>query len=368
MPTPTPQRLLMTADPIGGVWSYALTLAQALQPFGIEIVLATMGAPLQASQRAAVQRLDNLTLCESTFKLEWMHEPWEEVEAAGDWLLHLARQVQPQVAHLNGYVHAALPWPCPTLVVGHSCVISWYAAVKNTAPPALWQRYRRAVARGLRRATRVTAPTTAMLAALHAHYGTFAAARAIPNGCRPPQDPMHGVSPDAKEPFIFTAGRVWDEAKNIAALDHVAPRLPWPVYVAGDTRHPDGTDMHLRHVIGLGRLTPEEVAMWLRRAAIFALPARYEPFGLSALEAGLAACALVLGDIPSLREVWHDTAIFAPPEQPEALAAALSSLIGAAPRRRQWARRARARAQQFTPERMAQGYMTLYRQLIGTPG
>jgi glycosyltransferase involved in cell wall biosynthesis len=357
----------MTADPIGGVWSYALTLAQALRPFGLEIVLATMGAPLQASQRAAVQGIDNLTLCESAFKLEWMHEPWEEVEAAGDWLLQLAHQVQPQVVHLNGYVHAARPWPCPTLIVGHSCVMSWYAAVKNTPPPAEWHRYRQAVTRGLRRAARVTAPTTAMLAALHAHYGTFAAARAIPNGYRPNDDLIDGVSPDAKEPFIFTAGRVWDAAKNIVALDHIAPRLPWPIYVAGDTRHPDGTEIHLRHVIKLGRLTPEEMALWLSRAAIFALPARYEPFGLSALEAGLAACALVLGDIPSLREVWHDTAIFAPPEQPEALAAALLGLIAEAPRRRQWARRAQVRAQQFTPERMAQEYVMLYHQLIGTP-
>ena len=34
-----------------------------------------------------------------------------------------------------------------------------------------------------------------------------------------------------------------------------------------------------------------------------ATPAIYEPFGLSALEAGLCGCALVLGDIESLREV-----------------------------------------------------------------
>jgi len=362
MPTHTRHRLLMTADPIGGVWSYALTLAQALQPFGIEMALATMGAPLQASQRAAVQQLDNVTLFESTFKLEWMHEPWEEVEAAGAWLLELEKQVEPHVVHLNGYVHAALPWQCPTLVVGHSCVMSWYAVVKNMAPPAVWNRYRHAVTRGLRHAALVTAPTTAMLAALRDHYGPFAAAQAIPNGCQ-----MQRVSPSAKEPFIFTAGRVWDEAKNIATLDHISAHLPWPVYVAGETRHPDGTEIHLRHVISLGHLAPEAVAMWLRRAAIFALPARYEPFGLSALEAGLAGCALVLGDIPSLREVWHDAAMFVPPEQPEALEAALLGLIADAPRWHQWSHGARVRAQQFTPERMAQGYMTLYRQLIGNP-
>jgi glycogen synthase len=360
MPTHPRHRLLMTADPIGGVWSYALTLAQALQPFGIDIVLATMGAPLQASQRAAVQQLDNVTLFESTFKLEWMHEPWEEVEAAGAWLLELDKQVQPHAVHLNGYVHADLSWQCPVLIVGHSCVMSWYAAVKHTAPPAVWNRYRQAVTRGLRHAALVTAPTMAMLAALRDHYGPFAAAQAIPNGCQ-----TQGVSPGPKEPFIFTAGRVWDEAKNIAALDHIASHLPWPVYVAGETHHPNGTAVPLRYAIGLGHLPSEEVAMWLRRATIFALPARYEPFGLSALEAGLAGCALVLGDIPSLREVWHDAAMFVPPEQPAALEAVLLDLIADTSQRWHLAHGARARAQQFTPERMAQGYMTLYRQLIG---
>ena len=358
----TRRLLLMTADPIGGVWSYALTLAQALQPFGIDIVLATMGAPLQASQREAVQRLDNVTLFESTYQLEWMHEPWEEVEAAGAWLLELDKQMKPCVVHVNGYVHAALPWQCPSLIVGHSCVLSWYAAVKHTAAPAVWNRYRQAVTRGLRHAALVTAPTTAMLAALHDHYGTFAAAHAIPNGCR-----TQRLSPGVKEPFIFTAGRVWDEAKNIAALDQIASHLPWPVYIAGETRHPNGTAVCLHHAIGLGHLPSKEVAMWLRRAAIFALPARYEPFGLSALEAGLAGCTLVLGDIPSLREVWHDAALFVPPEQPEALEATLLDLIADTSRRWHMAHEARTRAQQFTPSRMAQGYMTLYRQLIGIP-
>ena len=40
----------MTADTVGGVWTYALELARALEPHGVEIALATMGRPLSASQ------------------------------------------------------------------------------------------------------------------------------------------------------------------------------------------------------------------------------------------------------------------------------------------------------------------------------
>jgi glycogen synthase len=114
----------------------------------------------------------------------------------------------------------------------------------------------------------------------------------------------------------------------------------------------------------LGRLSPATLAAWLGCAAIFALPARYEPFGLSALEAGLAGCALVLGDIPSLRDIWDGAALFMPPEQPAALADTLRGLIKHAAHREHWARQARRRALEYTPERMAQAYVALYAELM----
>ena len=91
-----------------------------------------------------------------------------------------------------------------------------------------------------------------------------------------------------------------------------------------------------------------------------ALPARYEPFGLSLVEAAQAGCALVLGDIRSLREVWGDTALFVPPDNCRMLAATVESLIRDRELRRQMASLARARAHTFSPERMAAGYIDAY--------
>jgi glycogen(starch) synthase len=352
------RRLLMTADTVGGVWTYALELAQALQSYDIELVLATMGAPLHDQQRTAVQQIENITLFESTWKLEWMEEPWDDVAASGAWLLDLEAITQPDVVHLNGYVHGALPWQSPVLVVGHSCVFSWFAAVKGTVPPAVWERYRLEVTRGLYAADLVTAPTEAMLTALRTPYGAFTAAPAVHNGRR-----MIRFPPLPKKPYILTAGRVWDEAKNIAALAHVAPQLSWPVLVAGEEHHPEGGTVRFRTVQRLGQLTPDELAGWLGHAAIFALPARYEPFGLTVLEAGLAGCALVLGDIPSLREIWDGAALFVPPDQPGALSEVLERLIRDVWWRERMAQRARARALRFTPARMAHAYVRLYTQL-----
>src|ERR1043165_5513913 len=65
------------------------------------------------------------------------------VKSAGDWLLHLASRLCPDVIHLNGYAHASLPWRGPILVVGHSCVFSWWQAVHGNEPDAAWHRYQR---------------------------------------------------------------------------------------------------------------------------------------------------------------------------------------------------------------------------------
>ena len=102
------------------------------------------------------------------------------------------------------------------------------------------------------------------------------------------------------------------------------------------------------------------------RAAIFALPARYEPFGLSALEAACAGAALVLGDIPSLREIWGDAAVFVPPGDPSALRRALASLATDERRRRLLAERGRARGLRMSSARMAAQYDRIYAELAAS--
>ncbi len=358
-----PRRVLMTADTIGGVWNYALELARGLGEAGVQVVLATMGAPLSPELRAEAGRVPGLEVCESQFRLEWMPEPWGDVAEAGEWLLALEARVRPDLVHLNQYAHGALPWRAPALVVGHSCVFSWHEAVRGAPAGAEWEQYREAVRRGLAAAGAVVAPSGAMLRALSCHYGGFGEGRVIYNGRA---DTFPSLP---KEPFVLAVGRLWDEAKNLLALDWIAPELPWPVYVVGEAQHPAGGGLACApRVQGLGRMSPRELAPWFSRASLYALPARYEPFGLSALEAALAGAALVLGDIPSLREIWGEAAQFVPPEDPPALAAVLQALIANESERAHWARLARARAQWFSRERMVTGYLELYRELLSHAG
>lgn len=364
-------KLLMTADTVGGVWNYALELASALAPRGVEITIATMGTPLSDAQWREARVLNNamnsmmssLDIVESTYSLEWMPDPWDGVAVAGDWLLGLERDLRPDIVHLNGYVHAALEWNAPTCVVAHSCVLSWWRAVRGEMAPAEWARYRQAVSGGLRAADVLVAPSRAMLTALEREYGPLPVARVIYNARDAAQFPA-----SVKEPFVLSAGRIWDEAKNVAALGEAAPTLDWPVYIAGDAQPPGGSlpdGFHSKvSARYLGQLDSTELAKWTARASIYALPARYEPFGLSALEAALAGCALVLGDIPSLRELWNGAALFVPPGDAVKLGDTIRELIRDGALRGRVADACRLRALEFNTDRMADGYMTAYEDLL----
>jgi glycosyltransferase involved in cell wall biosynthesis len=346
-------RILMTADAVGGVWTYALELAGAL---GADVHLAVMGPAPDAARRAQAADVPGVSLHHGDFRLEWMDEPWDDVARAGEWLARLERRLAPDVVHLNGYAHGALPWRAPAVVVAHSCVCSWWRAVRGGDAPPAWDRYRAAVRDGLAGAAVVVAPTRAMADALAEHYGRGDGVRVVPNGRTPI------AAPGPKEPLVLAAGRLWDEAKNVAAVVAAGRGAPWRTALAGDGGVTDAA-----HVEALGFLPPAALGAWMARAAVYALPARYEPFGLSALEAAHAGCALVLGDVPSLREVWGAAARFVPPDDADALRAEIAAVLSDEHRRAALGERARRRAASYTPARMAQGYRAAYAAAAGRP-
>lgn len=348
--------VLMTVDPLGGVLTYARQLTLELRERGVRTTWACMGGRLGAEQR---RELGADTLHESELRLEWMDDPWPDVERAGEWLLDLERRARPDVVHLNGYAHAALPWRAPCMVVAHSCVCSWWRAVHGVPAPERYDRYRAAVRAGLSAAKVVVAPSRAMLDALEQEHGSVGPRQVIHNGLPSESGEV------SKEPFVLGAGRVWDAAKNIAALAKASGALSWPIYVAGDVKSPEGHELReLGGVRLLGALRPPALASWMRRAAIFASPALYEPFGLAILEAALAGCALVLGDIPSLRELWSGAALFVEPRDTAGLGHALRRLSTEQSERVELGQRARQRALAYGARRMSAEYHDTYRQLL----
>lgn len=340
-----PSSVLMTASPGRGLFASAVDLGRTLARRGVHVVIAVMGGPISPAQRDEAAGVPNLVLHESAFRLEWTDDPWDDVTHAGEWLLGLEERERPAVVHLHGYVHGSLPFRAPKLVVAR-------------AAPSPSERHRFEAARGVAAADALVAPTRAVLDAACRDYGAHPRARVI--ACGRDAGRYH---PAPKEDFVLSTAHDPDPGESVAALEAAAPGLPWPVLVAGN----DVARTAFTAVEMLGAISPDAAAVALGRASVFALPTRSDPFGLSVLEAALSGCALVLGDVPSLRELWGGAALFVDPADPEDLGRALRCLITHPAVREALAARSRSRALGLSPERTALGYLALYDELFARP-
>ncbi len=344
-------RILLTADAVGGVWTHALDLAAGLAGAGASVRVCLLGPP---PHDMGGQGIDLVHL---PHPLEWLAADAGQVREGARAVAHAARAWGADLVHLHSPAFAIVDTGCPIVATNHSCVATWWAALRGgPLPPDL--RWRAAlVAEGLHRADLVLAPSCAYADAVAATYGLAAAPLAVHNGRTAPSADGDGAH-EADE--VFTAGRLWDEGKSIAVLDRAAAMLPWPVRAAGSPLAPDGARATFEHVDVLGRVPETAIRARLAARPVYAAPARFEPFGLAVLEAAQAGCALVLSDIATFRELWDGAALFVDAGDPAALAAALLALIDDRAARRVLGRTARARARRYTVARMVERTAAAY--------
>jgi glycosyltransferase involved in cell wall biosynthesis len=289
--------------------------------------------------------------------LEWMDPDGSDIANARERLVSIAGRLRPHIVHLNSYREAIFDWPVPVLTVAHSCVWSWWQACRGEDPDdPRWHRYREAAAAGLAAADMWCAPSEAFHHTIKAIYPVRSPGRVIHNGAR-----LQATSHE-KKPFILTAGRLWDEAKSLSTLAAIASDLDWPVKVAGPLAAP-GSDESCSDEINLtclGNLSRPELTAQMQRASIFAAPARYEPFGLSVLEAAACGCALALSDIPSLRELWQGAALFVAAGDRDAWRNALQRLARDHGQRMQLQRSALMRARRYSLDAMIDAYREVH--------
>ena len=354
-------RVLMTADAVGGVWTYALDLARGLAAEGVRTTLAVLGPPPSRSQGRDARSIPSLDLVETGLPLDWTAESAAELRRAGGAVAALA--AGHDLVHLNSPALAGVAdFGVPVLGICHSCVRTWWDTVHGTAlPPDLAWRAD-LLAQGYARCDGLAAPTRAFARATAAAYRLPRRPAVVPNG----RDPG-GTSPrpaGAPKPAALTAGRLWDAGKGMAVLDRAAAAMRVPVRAAGPSEGPNGAGIALPNLRLLGRLDADAMASELDPRPIFVSPALYEPFGLAVLEAAGRGCALVLSDIATFRELWDGAALFVPPRDADALAAALDALAEDDRRRVGLGRAAAERARAYTPGRMVAGVAALYRDLL----
>ena len=358
--------VLMTADAAGGVWTYSLDLARGLAEAGLRTTLAVLGAPPSVDQRAIAATVPGLAVVETGLPLDWTAETPDDVLRAGGQLAGLAEAVRADLVHLNSPAFAAGgDFDRPVLGVCHSCVATWWDAVRTgPLPPDLAWRAD-LVRRGYEASNALVAPSASFAAATAAAYGLAALPQVVFNGRLPASSSASGQAGTGRpaERAVFTAGRLWDDGKNVVVLDRAAARLSVPVLAAGPTRGPNGTEVSLRHAHPLGLVSDDVIAAQLTRQPVFVSAARYEPFGLAVLEAAQAGCPLVLSDIPTFRELWDGAALFVPPDDDAYLADAIEGLLSNRRRADEFGRSARARSEVYRVDAMVAGTLAAYRSL-----
>lgn len=350
-------RLLLVTDAVGGVWTYSLELARALRPLGVETILAVAGP---APKPAQVKEAAAFPLIQTTLPLEWIDTSPEDVRRAGQEVERLAHREEADIVQVSSAsLLAGYKSSIPAVAVQHSCVASWWRAVKRGPLPADLEWRRDLVAAGLRRASVVVAPSGAFAAETTRLYGVPAVS--VYNGRH--TEARADIPPGE---FVITAGRLWDEGKNVAVLDRAAGMMQVPVLAAGAISGPNEASVEVEHLQLLGDVEPSRLHGLFAASPIYASAALYEPFGLSVLEAAQAGCALILSDIPTHRELWADAAIFVPSREPAAFAAAIEVLMDSPAERERLGRLARRRPKNFTPERMARAMAEIYA-MVGAP-
>jgi glycosyltransferase involved in cell wall biosynthesis len=358
------RRILMTVDAVGGVWRYAVDLAADLRAVGVDTVFAGFGPEPTTGQRYEAEAA-GITVAWCVSPLDWTVQTRAELDRVPDQIATLARRHEVDLVQLNMPGQGAgLDVSVPILAVSHSCVPTWFAAVRGTSVPADWHWQVDMMRDGLNRATAIVTPSQSQADLLAACYGPL-----------PPMHVIHNASPVARHkrrtrsaaPYFLASGRWWDEGKNAAVLDCSAPLMPWPLVMVGADTSPGGGRIAIANPAYRGLVEHREAVRLVAGASAFVAPSIYEPFGLAVLEAARLGLPLILSDIPTFRELWGDAALFFPPRDAEALADVAGRIATDADLRKRMGERARRRAAIYAPKAQVARMRALYDRLCAAP-
>jgi glycosyltransferase involved in cell wall biosynthesis len=251
--------------------------------------------------------------------------------------------------------------------------MSWNLTVRGAQLEGRWAEwYRRVVREGLAGADLLVAPSRWMLQSFERCYGELPNSRVIYNG-RTPE--LFSGNPE-KQNYAASAGRLWDDGKHSSLLMELGSP-PLPILVAGAmalegepaSARPEQFVELRREALAAaepsvqcaGELSEIEMRELLAQASIYIATSKYEPFGLAPLEAALSRCAIVANDIPSLREVWEDAALYFRKDDARSLGEVLGRLRSDWELCRGYANRAYHRAVRlYSAERMVDEYLQAY--------
>ena len=180
-----------------------------------------------------------------------------------------------------------------------------------------------------------------------------------------------GLSPTYRA--ILCVGR-FSEEKNIPnlllAIREVMEEQPLIALFCGDGYLRSAVE---QRIVELGieervRLLGNVPDVWslMKRAEIVACVSHFEGFPNVVLEAMACGCPLVVSDIPAHREILDERmALFADPDKPQDIAAALRRALATPEEMRMRASAAKEKAAEWSVSFMARQYERVYRESLG---
>jgi len=301
---------------------------------------------------------------------------WEQARGAA-----VARRIRPDVWHGPHYTLPAR-LPVPGVVTVHDTTFfahpEWHERAKVVY-------FRWATRAALRTARHVVAVSDATRRDMQTDLPTSAPVTVIPHGVdhdrfRPVGGPDERTADldvlvriGVRPPFIAFVGTLEprkDVPNLVTAFAHIAAAHPdvrlvlaggdgWGATAVRDAIAGSGV---ATRVLRLGYVPAAAVPALLRHAEIVCYPARVEGFGLPALEALACGAALVTTKGTAMEDVAGDAAVLVPPGDPDALAAALDTLLSDPAERDRRRTLGPAVAAQFTWTASAAAHADVYQQ------
>jgi glycogen synthase len=364
--------VLMTTDTLNSnLWAYTRELACGLVGRGMRVTLVSFGEIPLPEQTTWMDRLRGLDYRPTAFRLDWMQEGQQDFAESSEYLCALLNELKPDVFHSNQLCYGALPVEMPRVAVSHGDFLTWWKSVHGRDPKdSAWMRwYRNTTAIGLSQASAVVASSEWMLQAIGNAYLAPMNGTVINHG----RNPIHFNPYVTKDDTVLAVGRLLDPAAQVNLLadrthpvpvcvvDAKQPEHRPETQVRADVRFNNGTE----GVVMRGAHSETQLRLLYSRASMYVSASRYEPSGMTILEAALSRCALILNDIPALREIWGPAAVYFRTNDGDSLCEAVRILNSDPDLRRSFANRAFNRAREcFNANRMTSNYIQLYRSLI----
>src|SRR6185436_1210498 len=199
----------------------------------------------------------------------------------------------------------------------------------------------------------------------------------IYNGVDPTRFSPAETPVENDRPLVASVGLIFplkgqiDLIAAAAIVRRTVPEIEIRLYgSASDREYFDQCEARVRE-LGLERTvvfagTTKEPWDVYRRADVVAMSSISEAFPYALIEAMLCGAAIVATDVGGVREALGETGILVDPRDPEAMASAITALVGSAAERRRLGEAARARALSlFTEEKFVDAYRAAYRSIAG---